>query len=243
MTIPIGLILYEGPSPLNDQPIVVIMTLYSRNGKTGNMGQTWTILQDDSPLTAVYSGTDSAICGSCIHRGVWDAERQRMVRRTCYVDVSKSVQNVWYAYKRDRYPHIDSRPQLLDALLPSTLRWGAYGEAVLIPQELFERISTLVPDHTGYTHLWRDPRFQWAKAHVHASCDSLADEREATAAGWIPYTVIPPEADPPPNTRQCPATLPNSLVQCRTCLGCSGTAGKSAWTPAHGRGAKYFAPS
>jgi hypothetical protein len=240
MKIPNGFILYEGPSPLNGEPIAIVLTLTSRNAKTGDMLQTFTILQNDSPLTGVFSGADSAVCGSCPHRGIWDAARQRMINRSCYVDVSKSVQNVWRAYKRGSYPHQAEQPELFWSLIRGRpIRWGAYGEAVLLPRALFEQMCAITKGRTGYTHLWRDPRFAWASPYLAASCDGLLDHREAVAAGWVPYTVVAPGGSPPPGTRQCPATLPDSLVQCRTCLGCSGSSGVPSWTPAHGRGAAH----
>lgn len=244
MKTPSGFILYEGPSPLNQIPIVIILTLSSRNSKTGDMSQTYTPLQHESPLTGIYTGSDSAVCGQCPHRGVWDSDAQKMRQRSCYVDVSKSVQNVWRAYKRGSYPHARDNLGLFRCLLQGrSVRWGAYGEAVLLPQAIFESICRFTVAQTGYTHLWRDPRFAWARPFVHASCDSVADHHAALAAGWKPFTVIAPEAEPPPATRQCPATLEGSPVQCRSCLGCSGASGTATWTYAHGRGAKYFVPA
>ena len=47
---PPGVILYSGPSRIDNEPIVVIATFDSDNEKTGKMIQTWIIRRDLSPL-------------------------------------------------------------------------------------------------------------------------------------------------------------------------------------------------
>ena len=68
MTRPNGYVLWEGASPLDQAPIVVIATMNSSNVKTGNMIQTWILRSDINPVQAVNDGNDYSICGDCPHR-------------------------------------------------------------------------------------------------------------------------------------------------------------------------------
>ena len=63
-----GSVIYEGPSLIDGEPIVVIMTYGSSNEKTGDIHQTWILLQNTSPLDGVKNGQDESICGDCVHR-------------------------------------------------------------------------------------------------------------------------------------------------------------------------------
>ena len=64
-----GFVFYRGKSPIDGAPIVAIATLESKNGKTGDMVQTWILREDISPLMAIKTGADRSICGNCVHRG------------------------------------------------------------------------------------------------------------------------------------------------------------------------------
>jgi len=70
MAKPNGVIVYEGPSELDGEPIVVIVTglRKSDNTKTGDMLQLWILLQNKLPCDAAKQGLDSSICGDCKHR-------------------------------------------------------------------------------------------------------------------------------------------------------------------------------
>ncbi|MBT6046701.1 MAG: hypothetical protein HOG49_07760, partial [Candidatus Scalindua sp.] len=92
--------MYEGPSELDGEPIVVIVTGLKRtdNRKTGTMLQSFIMLQNTPPCDAANQGLDSSICGDCKHRK-WG---------TCYVNLGHSPYNVYKAYKRGSYPQIDN---------------------------------------------------------------------------------------------------------------------------------------
>ena len=73
---PLGLVLYNGPSSLDGELIVVIATGFRRstaNPKTGDMIQTWILRSDVAPFSAIHSGGDESICGSCPLRGILEA--------------------------------------------------------------------------------------------------------------------------------------------------------------------------
>ena len=60
-----GFILQVGSSPIDGRPFVVILTMNSKNRKTGNMAQVWILREDVDPVAAVASGADETICGDC----------------------------------------------------------------------------------------------------------------------------------------------------------------------------------
>src|SRR5262249_23527462 len=87
---PLGLVLCRGRSLRNGQRIVCIATGLARRSKnrpTGPVVQTY-ILPDgtESPLAALASGGDAAVCGDCPHRPVLRPDGRRTLG-SCYVNV------------------------------------------------------------------------------------------------------------------------------------------------------------
>lgn len=74
----VGWVIYNGPSMIENTPIVAIVTPGSANTKTGNMAQAWILCRDVDPGAALKRAADYAICGTCVHRGP---------DRSCYVNV------------------------------------------------------------------------------------------------------------------------------------------------------------
>lgn len=112
---PQGVIVYEGKSQIDGEPIIVIATGFQRrsaNPKTGNMLQTWILRRDINPFAAIHDGADTSICGDCPLRGIIERSRgkQRSVnrRRACYVSVHQAPLAVFQAYQRGRYELFDN---------------------------------------------------------------------------------------------------------------------------------------
>ena len=67
--LPLGVILYEGPSMLDRSVDIVCIATGIRqpssNAKTGPMVQTWIMRQDTAPHDAQRTGEDEAVCGDC----------------------------------------------------------------------------------------------------------------------------------------------------------------------------------
>lgn len=92
-----GVIVYDGPSLLNGERIVAVLTRRSNNRKTGDMPQLWILVADLSPTKAAIVGADASVCGSCPLRG--DGRH-----RGCYVDLARAPMSVWSAWRRGLYP-------------------------------------------------------------------------------------------------------------------------------------------
>ncbi len=198
--------------------IVVIVTgteRESENSKTGPMLQVWVLGAQQSPVEAVFSGMDSLVCGSCIHRG--DGHGRK---RTCYVNVSRAPQGIWHAWKRGKYPMLYPA-QYPDVFPGRVVRWGAYGDPRYIPLSIIRWASFLADGHTGYTHDWQNsPEL---REYLMASCDSVQDYTLAKSLGWRTFRVKSPNDPLNPREISCPASDESghrtTCARCRLCNG------------------------
>lgn len=228
-----GLVLYEGPSLIDEQPIVVIATGIfnpSSNRKTGWMVQTWILRADVHPLEASKSGADRSICGSCPYR------RQADGVRRCYVVLHEAPSTVFRAYRAGRYAHPTGDDLAELNALP--VRAGSYGDPGAAPREVWDAV--LGPHHTGYTHRWRErPDLRHL---LMASVDDVAELHQARALGWRAYRVLlADEEGLRPNEVLCAhVTRGVRCEQCRLCQGAAGASPLSIAVPPHGASRHRF---
>ena len=235
-----GFIFYRGKSPIDDQPIVGIAVLKSRNEKTGNMVQTFILRSDIHPMDAIKSSDDVSICGSCIHRG------DSQTKRTCYVDVGKSVSQIYKAFRRGSYPDMSRDLSHAAAQMKGRkVRLGAYGDPAMIPAEIWLALLSEASDWTGYTHQWTQA---FAMAHREicmASADSIEDRDLARSMGWRTFRVIAINAAHKLDREVfCPASPEGgNRRQCINCVACDGALKPSAVSiaiVAHGKSAAHY---
>lgn len=217
-----GVILYRGPSLFDGQEIVAIATTSSRNAKTANMVQTWILLVDVAPHHAVRAGRDVTICGDCIYAG----------GNGCYVRTYQAPLSVWRAFHRGRY---EDRAGDLEAIAKlgegRTVRLGAYGDPVALPEEIWTALVSRSKAHTGYTHAWRVAPKAF-RSLVMASCDTSEDRTRAQLRGFRTFRV----ADDIESTRErgemtCPASKEaGHKLSCADCHACDGTRGEGLTT-------------
>lgn len=211
-----SVILWEGPSKIDGEPIVVIATRGSKNSKTGDMVQTWILRADVEPHEAIKSGADASICGACPHRGDGNGKG-----RTCYVLVHNAPLSIYRAYKRGSYTKLEALEvaQYGEGL---AVRLGAYGDPLAVPLEVWESLTSKASKVTGYSHLWDTAGIDTVRAAglVMASADSLDDAARAVAKGFryfrtrdLGEAVAVTEID-------CPAS---DTLTCADCGLCSGT--------------------
>jgi hypothetical protein len=227
-----GIILYEGKSLLDGAPIVAIankIMTASANGKTGAMVQTFIIRSDIHPVEALATGDDVSICGDCVHRPKINGEE---FKGDCYVQVGKSVASVYGAYTRGRYarPGIDFAANLLPLLFEGLMfRIGTYGDPTAVPFQIWRASTLLTAGFNGYTHQWRDPRFQAFKRLCMASVDTKEEMELAHAMGWRTFRVR--SADEPiiiERERPCPAAAESGhKTSCDKCKACGGLSAKA----------------
>ena len=238
---PTGYVVWHGASPYDGAPIVAIVTLRTSNRKTGQMAQLWILRADIAPIAAIHNGGDSAICGPCPLRGNGTGKN-----RACYVVVAQAPTSVWKTYRAGRYPI--ATPEFVANLLRGRkIRLGAYGDPAMVPIDVVKTLISTVKGWTAYSHQWRTIDPEWAHI-VMASADTVADRRDARAAGYRSFYVVPMNTDIStiPHAVECMATRANNKLQCSECLACAGTRGKNTVAvdiviTAHGSGARYVA--
>ena len=230
MAKPNGAVLWRGPSQIDGKPVLLIVTglnKSSRNGKTGELLQTWIIREDIDPITAANNGEDKSICGSCIHRGkVIDGKN---VGRTCYVTLFQAPLNIYKSYHRGIYGRDLSTVQGMHLLRGRKVRMGAYGDPAAIPIHVWEHVLSLTLAVTGYSHQWRtaSPRFA---LYVMASCDTVQDTIDAQALGYRTFRVTALDAKSDKQAREviCPASKEMGVkTSCAACLACGGKGAKA----------------
>lgn len=247
----VGFIAWRGASALDGAPIVLIVTLDSRNGKTGNVVQTWILREDMHPLKAIATGADASICGDCAMRGIPAALGELYgphSGRICYVDVGKAPSQVWTAYRRGAYIDLSDDPETQRYLVRGRIvRIGSYGDGAMVPGIAWHRLVFGANGNTGYTHQWRQPWAQDMRAYCMASVESEAEALEARAMGWrtfrirseaealAPREIMCPASDEAGNKRQC--------IDCQACDGADRPGKASVAIIVHGAMARRFRPA
>ena len=230
-----GFVVWEGASPVDGAPIVMIMTMSTTNRKTGDMVQTWILRQDIDPVEAVKTREDESICGQCPHRGGVDRGR------SCYVNVGQAPLSVWRKYKRGGYPALPWRDADL-ILRGRKIRFGAYGDPGMVPLSTLALLSAMSDGWTGYTHQWREIEAGYAD-YLMASADSHDDYRAARAVGYRSFIVVPKGSAKPEGSVLCMSVARGtSCLDCGACAGTREGAVKGAvsiFIEAHGTGAKW----
>ena len=221
---PLGYIAYEGRSRIDGRPIVVIINKIdkaSANDKTGALIQSFILRSDVPPMEAIHTGADRSICGDCEHRPIL---AKQTGRPPCYVAVWQAPRSVYDAYKRGRYER--ATPAQLRAILKGRkLRIGTYGDGAAAPVELWEELTAETAGHTGYSHQWKRPDFDYARWSrlVMASADTLDDAALANLHGMRVFRVSI-GTDKQPAEAVCPASKEaGRRTTCETCLLCAGT--------------------
>jgi hypothetical protein len=228
-----GRIVYHGPSALNGQPIVAIVTGLkrpARNPKTGPMLQLWILPAGQlSPLDARAMGHDASFCGDC------------PIKSGCYVEWKNAPTQVWRCWKAGRYLPFNWEH---DAryMRGKSIRLGACGEPVAVPYSVVRDLVALCSGHTGYTHAWPTRRF-WRWRHlVMASVESADQAREAQSRGWRTFRIGDLSSLPSRGQEvACPASAESGhKTTCSACTLCAGASrtGRNVLIRAHGNRVK-----
>lgn len=225
-----GAVLFEGPSAIDGQPIVLIITQMSQessNRKTGHMVQTYILRQDIKPIEAAKSGADISICGDCKHR---PSLAKTNGEAKCYVNIGQGAGSVWGAYKRGSYPKLSVSELVATGILQDkAVRFGSYGDPAACPIEIFQTIAANCARFTGYTHRWRDANFNqdWANLLM-ASVDNTFEQFEAIAKGYRYFRVQLGTSKPSKGEISCPASKEaGNLTTCAACCLCAGNSKKA----------------
>jgi hypothetical protein len=205
-------------------------TKATANRKTGRMFQTYILRSDMDPIKAAQTKADAAICGACPHK--------LKDQGTCYVRLDTGPLQVYKAWKRGNYPLLPLH-EVATAFAGQLVRMGSYGDPCAVPYWVWAGIMAQVKGHTGYTHAWKEPRFQSFAGLVMASCDNLAEHNLALSAGYRAFTIVrSDDTTPVHGSFLCPASeRAGKKLHCAECLACDGNATQrkaSVYIPVHG---------
>ena len=211
-------IIYNGPSLLDGQPIVVIATYSNRNTKTGKVVQTYILRSDINPLEASKTGQDFSICGSCPMRGevTTDPKRKIAKGRKCYVNLGQGVLIVFKSYKRGVYKEGSARDMGRDRFV----RVGTYGDPAAVPSHVWDELLSECETWTAYTH-----QKPWRPDIAMQSADSYDEAKAHWAEGRRTFRVIVDLGDIDKSKETlCPASKEaGRRVQCTACKLCKGS--------------------
>ena len=107
------------------------------------------------------------------------------------------------------------------------VRFGSYGEPVLLPLSVVRYLAGDAKSWTGYTHAWKNPLYRAYREYFMAST-SDADRGKAELMGWREFCAIAPTSEHKPFV-PCPASQEAGFKShCAKCGLCSGTTGKGS---------------
>lgn len=229
---PKGFILYQGPSMLDGEPIVVIATLETSNRKTGNMVQTWIIRSDMSPVEVSNQGLDESVCGGCPHR--WS------LGGACYVNIGQAPGAIYRAFIAGKYPAYD-KSKHEQYLLGREIRFGAYGDPAAAPVNVWHTLANLASATTGYTHQASHPKFDKSILdYCMVSADTPKQALKIQGKELRTFRVKTADAPALPGEIEC---LSDSKgLTCQECQLCSSSTdqGPSIYINAHGSRVKRY---
>jgi len=215
-----GMIIYEGPSRLDKNPIAVIATKKSNNSKTGNMIQTWIIRSDIKPSEAIQQGLDSTVCGDCPSRPIM--KKLDKGPGDCYVTMMAPAA-IYKTYKENRYTKALLNSEISSFAKGRVVRLGAYGDPAAVPVKVWKALLAEASGYTGYTHQWENKVAKDLKPLCMASCDSFEDWGKATAQGWRTFRVVRDTATIGKREFRCPSDpLLATAIPCAKCKACDG---------------------
>ena len=221
-----GYVIYEGKSEINGGNIVAIITLNSRNIKTGNMASMWILNADLPPTKASQLGLDESVCGNCVHRHYNNG--------SCYVTLFQAPLQVYKAWDRGLYPMV-SDMSIFEGM---SIRFGAYGDPYSLPISLLTKLKGYVKNNTSYTHQWKLGNEGLKKISM-ASVDNIHEAKLAQNNGWRTFRVTNDISTLLPSEIICPNTTHG--IKCIDCKLCSGySKAKSIVIETHGAKSKKF---
>jgi hypothetical protein len=163
----------------------------STNSKTGDGVQIWIL-----PSAWVIDGKDAmsddeASCLDCPH--------SKRANRTCYVRKGNaemglkskvaSLHKQYVSGNLEILP-IESAIDEVSNCSGKFVRFGAYGEPVLLGESVVSAIARASSNWTGYTHQWRNPMYAWASKYFMASVETPALRDVSHRLGWRSFHVI-----------------------------------------------------
>lgn len=204
--------------------IVVNFQFETSNSKTGDLIQNNFIpfewINSDAKISTL---SDTKVCFDCDHG--------KSKKATCYVRKGQSEMGLASKVRSLRKIGLDNIPELspeleadlLEAIDGRGVRFGSYGEPILLGHELVNKISKRAKFWTGYTHQWH--KNPWAKDYFMASVETTLLDKAAKNMGWRTFFVGDSIGS---ENVTCPASKEaGNKATCEQCKLCMGTQSKA----------------
>ena len=105
------------------------------------------------------------------------------------------------------------------------VRFGAYGEPVLLSLDVVKVLSEMAPKTTGYTHQWNKPKYNGYNQFFMSSTHTETERTQAKKLGYRSFFVATSEISgfKNENAVNCPASKESNLnLSCIACGLCNG---------------------
>jgi hypothetical protein len=223
--------LYKTTNHLNQQ-CVVQMQYGSTNSKTGNSIQVWIL-----PMKWIEEGVsamidDEASCMDCPH--------SKRANKSCYVRKGYAEYGLMSKVKSLHNHYNNSNIELRDISELASLekskcankfiRFGAYGEPILLGEQNIKELTEVASNFTGYTHQWHIPKYSWSNKYFMASVETEALMNKAISKGFRTFRVKTTKSNDTQmhNEIVCPASKEGGRkVTCNVCALCKGASSKA----------------
>lgn len=179
-----GLLIWEGPSRFNGEPIKVFARYLGHNptgnDKLGDMSTIVIVPGDILPREAIATGRDESVCGACLFRP--------FNKGGCYVRMLPGPESTAWAHRHNPYPlMVDPSVFKLKGV-----RIGDWGDPAAVPVEVWRPILDNAPLVVSYTHAWKTHKLDPAEwGWCMASTNTPAEHDEAVALGWRSFRIAP----------------------------------------------------
>jgi hypothetical protein len=204
--------------------VIVNFQFKTGNKKTGALIQNYIIpaswLETDAKISTL---SDKAVCFDCPH--------SQEINASCYVRKGQSAMGLASKVRSLRKLGLNNIPELspeseadlLNAIEGKGIRFGSYGEPILLGEALIGKISKRAKFWTGYTHQWH--KNNWAKNYFMASVESDIISKVAQKSGFRTFFVGTTESK---DYVTCPASKEaGQKTTCDNCKLCMGTQSKA----------------
>ena len=204
--------------------LIVNFQFKTSNTKTGALIQNYIIpvswLESEAKISTL---SDKAVCFDCPH--------SQEINASCYVRKGQSAMGLASKVRSLRNIGLENIPELspeseadlLNAIEGRGVRFGSYGEPILLGEALIGKISKRAKFWTGYTHQWH--KNSWAKDYFMASVESELISKVAQKSGFRTFFVGKTESK---EYVTCPASKEaGNKTTCDNCKLCMGTQSKA----------------
>ena len=214
-----------------DQECVVQMQYGSQNSKTGDSIQVWILPMEWVKKGEKAMNNDEASCMDCPH--------SKRGNKSCYVrkgfaeyGLKSKVKSLHKYYKQKNLEILDIQElagREKHRCKDKFIRFGAYGEPVLLGEQNVKELTEVASNFTGYTHQWHIAKYDWSRKYFMASVETEQLMQKANKFGFRTFRVRK-KADLAHSKLEtiCPASKEaGRKVTCNVCALCKGASSKA----------------